>query len=133
MKRKILKWSGAFVLIIILLISIFTSFLYSKQEKMIFAASQLPADYMFEFDHPFEEVNLKTDDGVNLNGFHFKVSNPKGIIIYFHGNASDWSRWGNIAGDFTKLQYDVLVVDYRYYGKSTGVVDEQKMLDDTQL
>ena len=133
MKNKILKWSSASLIILILLITTFTSYIYSKQEKIIFAATQLPSDYSSEFDRPFEEINLTTEDNVNLNGIHFKVPKPKGVILYFHGNAGDLSRWGNIASYFTSLQYNVLVVDYRTYGKSTGVVNEQKMLEDTQL
>ena len=133
MKKKILMTGGIVLLIILLLFTSFISYIYTKQERIIFASSQLPLDYYFEFDQPFEEVNLTTVDAVNLNGIHFTVPNSKGVILYFHGNAGNLSRWGEIANYFTRFQYDVLVVDYRTYGKSTGVVNEQKMLGDTQL
>lgn len=133
MKKKILKWGAISLIITLLLITGITSFIYAKQEKIVFAASQLPLDYVFEFDQSFNEVNLTTKDDVNLNGIHFTVPKAKGVVLYFHGNTGDLSRWGNIANYFTSLNYDVMVVDYRTYGKSTGIIDEQKMLDDTQL
>jgi len=133
MKKKISKIASVLLLVFLLLILIGTSVMYFKQEKIVFAATSLPQDYKFDFKIPFEEKRLTANDGTSLHGIHFKVENPKGVILYFHGNAGDLSRWGNIASYFTTLQYDVLVIDYRTYGKSTGKIDEQKMLDDTQL
>jgi fermentation-respiration switch protein FrsA (DUF1100 family) len=43
-----------------------------------------------------------------------------GLVIYFHGNAGNLQRWGEIAGCLTLYNYHVLVADYRGYGKSTG-------------
>ena len=133
MKNIIIKIGGITLLISILLFTAFLSYIYSKQERIVFAATQLPYDYEFEFNKPFKEVNLTTNDAVNLNGVHFQVANSKGVILYFHGNSGDLSRWGAIAEYYTTLQYDILVVDYRTYGKSTGEIDELKMLNDTQI
>ncbi|MGJ8666137.1 MAG: alpha/beta hydrolase [Patiriisocius sp.] len=131
--KKIIKRALIALTGLILLISIGTAVMYFKQEDIVFAATSLDQDYTFDFDISFEEVRLTAENDVSLHGIHFKVENPKGVILYFHGNSGDLSRWGHIASYFTTLQYDVLVVDYRTYGKSTGSIDEQKMLDDTQL
>ncbi|MBV6655340.1 MAG: hypothetical protein KI786_16345, partial [Mameliella sp.] len=42
------------------------------QEQFIFQASQLPRDYAFQFDVPFEEITIPTADGVNLNALFFQ-------------------------------------------------------------
>jgi fermentation-respiration switch protein FrsA (DUF1100 family) len=107
--------------------------LYSFQEKLIFLPSQLPQDYAYSFGLPHEEFNLKTEDGAVLNGLHFKNSEPKGVILYFHGNAGDLSRWGEIVLYFVKKQYDVVIMDYRTYGKSTGKLSQKALFDDAQL
>lgn len=109
--------------------------LYFLQEKMIFIPELLPQDYSYSysFRNKFEEINLKTEDGAVLNALHFKVKNPKGVILYFHGNAGDLSRWGSVVQNFVKLQYDVLVMDYRGYGKSTGKLSESALYNDAQL
>src|SRR5690606_24928811 len=44
-------------------------------------------------------------------------------IIYFHGNRGDLRRWGTIAGELTKHNYNVMVWDYPGYGKSSGHSD----------
>lgn len=108
------------------------STLYFLQEKILFRPTTLDKDYVFQFEQSFEEVNLSISDSVLINAIHFKVENPKGIILYFHGNAGDLSRWGKITEHFTKYDYDVFVMDYRTYGKSQGKLSEQGLYDDAQ-
>lgn len=107
--------------------------LYLLQEKLIFLPTQLPVDYEYSFSSAFEEVFLDSPDGARLNAIHFKIEKPKGLILYFHGNAGDLSRWGQIASSFVDLQYDVLIMDYRGYGKSTGKLSEEALYEDAQL
>ncbi|MBK5212447.1 MAG: alpha/beta hydrolase [Flavobacteriaceae bacterium] len=129
MKRRLKK-----ILIVIasLYVVIFVA-LYLFQEKMIFLPESLPQDYSYSFPENFEEINLKTNDGAVLNALHFKVENPKGVILYFHGNAGELSRWGIVVQKFIEMQYDVLVMDYRTYGKSTGKLSQKSLYNDAQL
>jgi len=83
--------------------------LYFIEEKLIFHPTTLEHDYKFDFDYPFEELFLKAEDGAVINAIHFKKEDPKGIILYFHGNAGDLSRWGEITSFFVEKNYDVLV------------------------
>ena len=76
---------------------------------------------------------LKAEDGAIINAIHFKTENPKGVILYFHGNAGDLSRWGKITEFFVEKDYDVLVMDYRTYGKSKGKLSEQALYNDAQM
>lgn len=110
-----------------------TIMLYFLQEKLIFLPTQLPVDHEYAFVHEHEEVNLKSEDGAILNAVHFKRNSPKGLILYFHGNAGDLSRWGTITSYFVEKKYDVLVMDYRTYGKSTGKLSEAALHNDAQL
>jgi uncharacterized protein len=110
-----------------------TALLAFFQEQFIFFPSKLPQEYAYTFDTPFEELFLESPDGASLNALHFKAKNPKGIILYFHGNAGDLSRWGEITQGFTKYNYDLLVMDYRTYGKSTGKLSEENLYNDAQL
>ena len=101
---------------------------------LIFQGEKLAYDYTYEFDNPFIEYFIETDDGEQLNALLFKSKeSAEGIIIYFHGNADNLRRWGTYTADFTKLGYDVLVMDYRGYGKSTGTPSEQALYEDARL
>ena len=119
--------------VLLFIYALITIMLYFLQEKLIFLPSKLPHDFEYSFSHDFEEINLRTEDGVVLNAIHFKKVNPKGLILYFHGNAGNLSRWGNITSFFVDKEYDVLVMDYRTYGKSTGKLSEEALHSDAQL
>ena len=113
---------------------IFATMLYFLQERLIFLPSRLAKGYEYSFNHDFSEFNLTADDGAQLNALHFKVPQSKGIILYFHGNAGNLSRWGEIARVISSAyQYDVVIMDYRTYGKSTGKLSEAALYQDGQL
>lgn len=120
--RVLLLVTGLYILI--------GSALVVFQEKLIFLPTVLEQDYKFEFNHEFEEVFLETDTDAIINAIHFKVENPKGVIVYFHGNAGDLDRWGTIAEYFVKRDYDVFIMDYRTYGKSVGPLTEEAFYHD---
>ncbi len=107
--------------------------LYYFQEKIIFRPTKLAQNFTFKFPNQFEELFLKTEDGASINALHFKVDKPKGVILYFHGNMGDLNRWGKITEFFVELNYDVFVMDYRTYGKSTGLLSEQALYDDAEM
>ena len=121
------------VLIIIGLYVLSSLGFYLFQKDIIFRPKKLSENYTFVFDKNFEEVNLSTNDNSIINALHFKIENPKGVIIYFHGNKGNLSRWGKIVNPFTNYGYDVFVMDYRGYGKSTGKRTEEAMYKDAQL
>ena len=106
--------------------------LYFFQERLIFQGVKLKPNYSFNFSKPCKEVILKTKDGALLDALYFKVKNPKGVILYFHGNKDNLVRWGKIASELTQYNYNVFVVDYRGYGKSTGKRREALLYADAQ-
>ncbi|MFM8740384.1 MAG: alpha/beta hydrolase [Cytophagales bacterium] len=104
------------------------------QDKIIFQAVRLSASHQFVFEQPFEEYFISTADGHQLNLLHFNTPQaPKGLILYFHGNRDNLQRWGNYASDFTQHGYEVLMMDYRGYGKSTGKPSEKLLYADAKL
>jgi pimeloyl-ACP methyl ester carboxylesterase len=107
--------------------------IYTMQEKFIFIPSRLAADYEYQFETPFEELFLEPEKGVTINVLQFKVSKPKGVILYFHGNAGDLSGWGQIAPEYTSRGYDVIMPDYRGYGKSRGRMSEDGLYRDAEF
>ncbi len=132
--KKIIKFMF-YVFGIMLLVIIMSSVLfYLFPEKFIFQPKKLALNHLFKFDQAFQEHFIKTPNGETLNALHFKSPTPsKGFILYFHGNAGNLQRWGNYAIDFTKLGYDILMVEYRGYGKSTGKPSEVDFYADAQV
>lgn len=106
---------------------------YFVQDRFIFKPEKLPADFKFSYDAPFEELFFDIEPGVRINGLHFYVKDPLGLILYFHGNSRSIKGWAKYAKDFYRYGYDVVLVDYRGFGKSTGKRSEAKMLGDMQF
>lgn len=106
---------------------------YFLQDLFIFKPEKLKPDFRFEYDIPFRELNFHVEEGVRINGLHFYRDQPKGLILYFHGNTRSIKGWAKYAKDFYRYGYEVVLVDYRGFGKSTGKRSEPEMLDDMQF
>lgn len=104
-------------------------------ERLLFQGSELPSDHQFEFDFQYEEIYVESEEHAVLHGLLLKSEAAKGLIIYFHGNRGHLERWGRIGDDIrSKYPYDVLVMDYRGYGKSKGRRSEELLfLDATRI
>lgn len=104
-------------------------YVYFNQTGMVFQNASLPKDFKFEYQHPFEELNIKSFDGDHLNGLLFKAEHSKGLVFYLHGNAGTLETWGGIAQGYTNLGYDIFILDYRGFGKSEGEIENEEQLN----
>jgi hypothetical protein len=69
---------------------------------------------------PYEDVKLVTADGVALHGWFVAASEPRGTVLFLHGNAGNISHRLDSLRMFQQLGYNTLIVDYRGYGASAG-------------
>ena len=106
---------------------------YFLQDYFIFKPEKLNPGFQFKYDIPFRELNFDVEEGVRINGLHFYRESPNGLILYFHGNTRSIKGWAKYARDFYRYGYDVILVDYRGFGKSTGERSEREMLEDVQF
>ncbi len=101
--------------------------LYLMQEKIIFPATKLSADYRFQFDQPFSEVWIPVS-GATLHALHFRQPHPRGVVFFLHGNVGNLVTWTTGVDFYQRVNYDLFIVDYRGYGKSTGRVESEAQL-----
>ncbi len=121
------------LLYIIIGITALSVIAYLLQERLIFKPEKLKSDFVYKYDVPFEELFFDVEPGVRINGLHFFVDKPLGLVLYFHGNSRSIKGWAKYAKDFYRYKYDVVLVDYRGFGKSTGKRSEKDMLTDMQF
>lgn len=112
-------------LTIFIMYSILCLGLWFGQDSMIFNPHKLQEDYHFSSTN---EVEIEVDEGVFLNGLWLRTDNAKGAILYLHGNRGSNKRCQHQAMNMANNDYDVLMVDYRGYGKSDGKIYSQKQL-----
>ena len=102
--------------------------LFIFQEKLIFFPDKLDKKHKFDFPQSFQEIYTTTEDQKVLHGLLFKSDSSKGLIFYLHGNGGALDRWGTVAETYTRMQYDIYILDYRGYGKSEGTIDSEAQL-----
>jgi pimeloyl-ACP methyl ester carboxylesterase len=122
----ILLFLGVLLLIVLLGVHFF-------QHRLIFFPTVLPQDHVFHFGGDVEEVFLTADDGAVIHALYFKAGDPRGAVLYFHGNAGDLSGWGQLASQFLEHGHSVLMPDYRGFGKSRGQLSEAALHADARL
>lgn len=121
-----------FVWYILIAIAGLSVLAYFLQERFIFKPEKLKKDFQFRYDIPFREYFFEIAPGVSINALHFFREKPDGLILYFHGNTRSIKGWAKYSRDFYRYNYDVVLVDYRGFGKSTGKRSEKQMLGDMQ-
>ncbi len=127
------KWLyiGLIIVAVYLVVSVL---LYFFQDFFLFKPEKLPKDFQFHYDNQeIEEYNVETRDGAIINGLRFRATDPKGVVFYLKGNSKSIKGWGKFAVDFTRHGYDVIMVDYRGFGKSTGRRTQKAVKRDMQV
>jgi alpha-beta hydrolase superfamily lysophospholipase len=71
---------------------------------------------------PFEDITIKTSDGVSLAGWYVPVTNALGTVVMFHGHGSTRSAMVSEVNAFSNLGYNVCAIDFRAHGESEGDV-----------
>jgi uncharacterized protein len=99
--------------------------LFFGQERLIFHPGKLPEDFVFRAG---EEVELGVDEGISLNGLWLKEPDPKGVILYLHGNRGSNRRCLRQAQTMAGNGYDIFMPDYRGFGKSGGTIETEAQL-----
>jgi pimeloyl-ACP methyl ester carboxylesterase len=107
--------------------------IYAVQEKLIFKPEKLDPQFRYKYNVPFRELFFDVEPGVSINGLHFYLDNPRGLVLYLHGNSRSIKGWAKYAKDFSRYGYDVVLVDFRGFGKSTGDRVEKLMYKDMQF
>nr|WP_321248271.1 alpha/beta fold hydrolase [uncultured Psychroserpens sp.] len=127
-------WVSTIITILVIYVAISIA-LYYLQDYMLFKPEKLDADFQFDYENQVtKEYNLETRDGAVINGLRFfPKGESKGVVMYLKGNSKSIKGWGKFAVDFTRHGYNVLMVDYRGFGKSTGRRSQKAIKRDLQL
>ncbi len=119
---------------VLIFITTILSYVYIDQERYILKQQTLPLNHQFYFDAPFEELTFTHPNGTTTNALYFKSKESKGVVLYLHGRGGNLATyWGYLYGDFTEKGYDVLMIDYRGFGKSQGTPSEKAFFEDAEI
>jgi len=103
------------------------------ERRLVFPAPKAVESQVDASEFGGEDVFFESADGTRLHGQYFLHEQPRGQLIYFHGNGimvsqlseyADWMR--------SKYGYSVWVFDYRGYGLSDGSPTGEAVLQDAE-
>ncbi len=128
MKRKIIfRWIK---LIIIVYCAIGIAGYY-LQDRILFHPEPLAKNSKYDFKETYKELDIPYDNETNLNIIQFKTKDTavKGVVLYFHGNQKNIGHYEKYVSNFTTHNYEVWMMDYPGFGKSSGKFTEQRLYD----
>ena len=73
----------------------------------------------------FEPVTFTTEDNNRLDGWFVPAEQPRGVVLFFHGNAGNISHRLDSLRILNALGLSTFIFDYRGYGRSDGETSEQ--------
>jgi alpha-beta hydrolase superfamily lysophospholipase len=126
-KKKIVKWLKITAIVYVA----GGMALYFLQDAILFHPVRLKRDHHFRFSAPHKDISipLNKKDTLNLVDFASTDTATKGVVLYFHGNKRNISWYAKYIPYFTRQGYQVLMIDYPGFGKSTGKLTEKKLYE----
>jgi len=127
MKKKSFRWLKIFVLFY----CIIGIALYYGQNGLLFHPQAVSRQLPYDLGAPYREVNLSYDKETNLNILQIRADSTtdttRGVVLYFHGNKNNSAYYAASTRGFTRKGYEVWMLDYPGFGKSTGKLTEENL------
>ncbi len=102
------------------------------QSKLVYFPSKTlvctPADLRLEF----EDLMISTPDGIRINAWFVPAKESSRTVIFCHGNGGNMCYSLDVVENFHKMNCNVLLFDYRGYGRSEGSPSEKGTYADAQ-
>ncbi|ESO86065.1 hypothetical protein LOTGIDRAFT_129983 [Lottia gigantea] len=131
-------FEGGIVASITFFLAIFGLFYY-VQDMLLYHPNQPPMSRLYvelpsTLGLPFENHFIRTQDGVMINAVYIPRLHPgAATLVFFHGNAGNiGNRLLNAYSLYNSCGFNILMVEYRGYGKSQGSPSEQGFYLDSQ-
>lgn len=101
--------------------------LWFRQERLLFEPTPLASDQVLSCDPDVLEVFVDVP-GARLSAAQLRLPCPRGVVFFLHGNSGNLRTWLADVDAFRKANFDVVMFDYRGFGKSTGCIESEDQL-----
>ncbi len=107
--------------------AVLLAFLWFRQESLMFYPVPLPADHPLAQAPDVRERTVEVE-GARLSVLHLQQPGAKGVVFFLHGNAGNLAGWFSNADFWRQAGFDLVMPDYRGFGKSTGQIASARQL-----
>lgn len=125
--RRVVLVAAALLLIGALLYGAALLAIWRFQEKLLFLPIPLPPDTRLARDLDVHERFVDVP-GARLSVLELRLPQPAGVVFFLHGNAGNLESWFVNAAFYRRANFDLVMLDYRGYGKSTGRIESEAQL-----
>lgn len=101
--------------------------LWFWQERLLFEPDPLAQDQPLSTDPDVRESFIEVA-GARLSAAQLMLANPRGVVFFLHGNSGNLKKWFVDLDAFRELNFDVVMFDYRGFGKSSGHIESEQQL-----
>lgn len=101
--------------------------LWWGQEHLLFMPTRLPSDHRFALGTDVHERTIDVP-GARLHALHLRLPAPRGVVFFLHGNAGNLESWFVDIEFYRRANFDLFMLDYRGYGKSSGRIEGEAQL-----
>ncbi len=119
-----------FLALVLAVLAVYAStigWLWFWQERVLFEPTPLPHDHVLSRDPDVHELTVDVP-GARLSVLHLKLARPRGVVFYLRGNSGNLHDRFVDPDAFRAANFDVVMFDYRGYGKSTGQIESEAQL-----
>lgn len=116
--------------LLLLLPLLLAGWFWLMQPRMVFFPLRELAATPRDWGMSYQDVSLRTRDGVQLHGWYIPHATASHTLLFLHGNAGNISHRGDSLRIFHRLGLNVLILDYRGYGRSEGRPSEAGLYRD---
>jgi uncharacterized protein len=117
------------ILLVVAIVALFV-FVRVYEAQLAFFPTRGETVTPARFGIPFTAETITTADGERLRVWHLPVGQPSAQVVYFHGNGGNLSMWFDLLVQLPIHGFEVVAVDYRGYGLSTGTPSESGLYRD---
>ena len=104
-----------------------------RQDQFIFKPVPLDSGTVFKSAYAHKVFNIPVQTGETLNILYLYQEDAQGQVLYFGNNAGNIAVHLSDAVPFLQRGYNVFMVDYPGYGKSTGQPTEQSLNQSAEI
>jgi uncharacterized protein len=101
--------------------------LWLAQERLLFLPAPLAAGERLATEPDVHE-RLVDVPGATLSVLELRLPDPQGVVFFLHGNAGNLRSWFVNADFYRRANHDLVMLDYRGYGKSSGRIESEAQL-----
>jgi pimeloyl-ACP methyl ester carboxylesterase len=101
--------------------------LWLRQERLLFEPTALPDDFVLTTEPDVHESWIEVP-GARLSAAQLRLPDSRGVVFFLHGNSGNLTDCLTELAAFREVNFDVVMFDYRGYGKSTGCIASEQQL-----